>query len=298
MGVPAYAGVSASGRSPYFPYDKANAVVQGTLSVAGPGKPFAMMGPMNLFIWGEYTTSLTATNGSLTAAVGAAGLLAAGMSVKSTKVPYGTTMSGIVGTDITLVLPTYTYSGRVKNGIARINDLVDTSLLLGATASGIGVASGQTVTAITQPSIAPSVGNPDGVPGYVTLSAVTTAEQALDQPKSPYEFALHATGAVTTGADASAVFTGWGIGLVGNVQLERSFDGGQTWVCCNIGSSGAQAIWSTANPVSISFGEPEGAVLYRLNVPATLTPASGIAVKYRISETGQAARSLSIPTLS
>lgn len=295
MAVPAYAGVSASGRSPYFPNDKANGVIQGTLSAVAPTKPFAFIGPMNLFVWAEYTTTLTATNGSLTASVAAAGLLAAGASIKSTLLPYGTTMSAIAVTDITLVLPTYTFSGLVTNGIARIRDLFQTSKLSGAVASGIGVASGQTVTSIVQAAVAPNPNNPAGVRGIVGLSAVTTAEQDLQVP-TPYEFALAAAGAVTTGADAAAAFTSAAIGLVGTVQLERSFDGGQTWILCNAGGTGMLAQWSTATPVSVSFGEPEQMVLYRLNVVAQ-TPVSGISLKYRISETGQAARVLSIPTL-
>lgn len=295
MGVHALAGVSASGRSPYFPDDKANAVIQGTLNAVAPTKPFAFLGPMNLFIWAEYNSALTATNNSLTASVAAAGLLAAGASVKSTLLPSGTTMSAIAGTDITLVLPTYTYTGLVTNGIAQIRDLFQTSLLLGSTASGIGVASSQTVTAIATPAIAPNAGNPDGTRGKVTLSAVTTAEQP-DRVQTPYEFALHRSGAVTTGVDAAATFTSAAIGLVGTVQLEWSFDGGQTWILCNIGGSGMLAQFSTATPVSVSFGQPEQFVMFRLNVTAQ-TPVANISLKYRISETGQAARVLSIPTL-
>jgi hypothetical protein len=298
LGVPAIAGVAASGRGPYWPDDDANAVIQGTLSVAAPTKPFPFMGPMNLSIWGEYTTSLTATAGSLVPVVGAAGPIAAGQSVKSTLLPYGTTVSGLAGTDATVVLPTYTYRGKVTSGVAQVRDLFQTSRLSGATVSGIGVTSSQTVSAIATAAIAPTFpGDPKGTRGIVTLSAVATAQQTDKEP-TPYEFALAASGAVTTGVDAAAVFTGSAIGLVGNVQLERSFDGGQTWIVCNIGSSGALATWSTATPVSLSFGEPEQNVLYRLNVPVILTAVSGIAVKYRVSETGQAARSLSIPTLS
>ncbi len=298
MGVPASAGVSASGRSPYFPYDKANGVIQGTIGAVAPTKPFAFLGPMNLFLWGEFTTSLVVAANSLTATVGAAGAIAAGVSIKSTLVPYGTTASAINGTPaVTLVLPTYTYSGRVRTGVASVFNLLDTSLLLGSTVSGIGVASGQTVTAIATASIAPSLGVPQSPRGTVTLSAVATAQQDDNKIDSPYEFALHRTGALTNGTDTAAVFTSAAIGLTGVVQLERSFDGGQTWLVCNIGGSGALAQWNPATPVSISFGEPEQYVLYRLNCTA-LTPSTGTALKFRVSETGQAARVLSIPTLS
>lgn len=295
MGVVALAGVSASGRSPYFPNDKANAVIQGTLNAVAPTKPFAFLGPMNLFIWAEYTTTLTVSGLSLTATVASAGALAAGAAINSSLVPYGTTMSGITGTDVTLVLPTYTFSGLVTNGIARVRELFQTSKLLGSTVSGIGVASSQTVTSIVTPAVAPNSGNPDGTRGIVGLSAVTTAEQT-DRAQTPYEFALHRTGALTNGADAAAIFTSAAIGLTGTVQLEWSFDGGQTWIICNIGGSGMLAQFSTATPIAISFGQPEQNVMFRLNVTAQST-SSGISLKYRLSETGQAARVLSIPTL-
>lgn len=298
MGARPSLGVSASGKSPYS-YDGANTVLQGTISAVGPTPPLPFYGPMNLAIWGEYTTSLDVTNGSLSGTVGAAGPLAAGAAINSTVLPYGSVMSAIGGgggVTITIVLPVYTYAGQVRNNVAQITDLEATSLLLGATASGYGVSAGQTVTSIVTAAQAKNVNLANAIRGTVGLSAVATANPEQDTP-SPYAFALHQSGAITTGTDAAAIFTSAAIGLTGNVQLERSFDGGQTWLVCNIGGSGALAQWSTATPINISFGEPERLVLYRLNQYA-LTPAAGFALKYRISETGQAATTLSVPTLS
>lgn len=78
----------------------------------------------------------------------------------------------------------------------------------------------------------------------------------------------------------------------GSVQLERSFDGGTTWIVCGIGGAGAQAVWTTGTDVSIVVGEPEKGVLYRLNC----TAISEGPINYRFSTTGMAAVSLAIGT--
>lgn len=64
------------------------------------------------------------------------------------------------------------------------------------------------------------------------------------------------------------------------VQLERSFDGGTTWLVAGVGGSGAQAVYNTANQdVSVEAIEPEMGVLYRWHCAAY---TSGT-VNYRIS---------------
>lgn len=69
------------------------------------------------------------------------------------------------------------------------------------------------------------------------------------------------------------------------VQLERSFDGGTTWIIDTIQPTQTQAIWSTAShDVSTQFFEPEAGVLYRLDCTAF---TSGTA-NYRMSTTGRA----------
>src|SRR5437016_2675780 len=55
------------------------------------------------------------------------------------------------------------------------------------------------------------------------------------------------------------------------VRLERSFDGGTTWIVCGIGGGGQQATWTSAGTgadVSVIVGEPEKGVIYRLNCTA------------------------------
>lgn len=302
MAVPAPAGVSASGRSPYWPNDKANGVVQGTLAAVAASPPFAFVGPLNLFLWAEFTTSLTTSAGSLSADVGAAGVLAAGTSINSTLVPPGTTMSAIGGgggVTVTLVLPTYTYWGKTKTNVAQITDLVSTDYLLGAAVAGYGVPAGTVVSSIDVTALppVPASGYP-GRTGTITISNAITADPGLDIT-SPFTFALD-DGIIATGVDAAATFTGAAIVYNGTPQLERSFDGGSTWLPCNIGGSGILAQWPTATtggvPVSMAFGEPEQYMLYRVNMLA-YTGIGDTTFNYRLSETGQAARSLSIPTL-
>jgi len=143
------------------------------------------------------------------------------------------------------------------------------------------------VTSILQAAVAPT-GNSPGVPGIVGISALPTSAS----PVAGQEFVFAVGAAAITaasGADAAATFTGNGIAFVGTVQLERSFDGGSTFIVCNgnIGGYFTPAQW-TSGPVSISFGEPEKLMLYRLNC---ITFTSG-PMNYRMSATGQAAESL------
>lgn len=79
---------------------------------------------------------------------------------------------------------------------------------------------------------------------------------------------------------------------VGTVALERSFDGGTTWITCGIGGTGEQAIWSTGTDVSVVAGEVEKGVLYRLHCSAYVSGT----INYRMSTTGQAALSLAVAT--
>lgn len=291
MGSPAPLGVSASGRSPY-PKDQANGVVQGTLSAIGPGKPFAIYGSMNLVIWASYNSALTTTAASLTATVASAGAIAAGEAINATNVPKGTTVGVIVGTTITLAPPTLTLYGKTINGGTRITDLASTTGLLGATVAGLGVPAATTVASIDTVAVAGNSGGP-GVKGIITLSAAVTVGPQNDQP-TPFEFKLGAASITTSGADAAARFTGQDIVYVGSIQLERSFDGGSEYYPCNIGGGGQLAQWTAGTPVSVSFSEPEREVLYRVNV----TAYSSGTINYRISATGQAATSVSVPGLA
>lgn len=69
------------------------------------------------------------------------------------------------------------------------------------------------------------------------------------------------------------------------VRLEKSYDGGTTWIVAGIGAT-AQAVWNTPNTdVSAVFGEPERGVLYRLNCTAYISGT----INWRVSASGLAA---------
>jgi len=275
MAIPAPLGVAASGQPVVG--DQATAVLTGTIAAVGPGKPFAFRGPMNLLLWTSIATALTTTAGSLTATVASGAGLAAGVAVNSVNVPPGTTYGSISGTSGTLALPVQTQPGVVQLGAAAIGGLAFTAGLLGATVSSPRLPVGTTVVQISaQPLSAPT-----DAPGNNT-------------PVDFFEFAPTANGVTVTGTDAAATFTGAAIVFSGTVQLERSFDGGRTWIPCNVGAMGTLAQFSAGTPVSITFGEPERQMLYRLNC---LAWASGT-INYRISQTGGANESLAIGPLT
>jgi hypothetical protein len=295
MSIPAAIGTSASGQPNAG--DQANAVLSGVISAVGPTAPFAFRGPMNVAIWDSINTSLTTTVGSLTATVGSAAGLAAGNAIDSVNLPRGTTIGSIAGTGITLALAPRTQWG-VINASGQVTGAFPTDRLLGATvtvpstAEGVVLPANTTVEAIIQANV-PATDNGPGVPGIIQLSAVPTSIPTDPNPRA-FQFALTGNGVVAAGADANATFTGSNMQWNATIQLERSFDGGLTYIACNLGSAGAIAQWVNIGPVSFTFGEPEKQTLYRLNC---LAYVSGT-INYRISQTGGAAESLAIGPLT
>lgn len=102
-----------------------------------------------------------------------------------------------------------------------------------------------------------------------------------------------------TATGVSAVFLPWGTfnlliygsggpngAWAGTVQLERSFDGGTTWIICGDASgANGQAVYNTNNvDVSRLVGEPEQGVAYRLHCTAY---TSGT-INYRLSQSAGA----------
>ena len=280
MAIAAAVGIDAPGVPPAG--DQATACVIGSFSAVGPGSAFGFRGPMTLVAWAASTTSLATTANSLSTTVGSAGSISPGAAINSTKVPAGTVVGAINGTTVTLALPTYTYpinvSDMALNWLRGIPAGVSATLV-GATVTGSGVQAGTTV--LTSP-----------VDGTVTLSLPLTTIPASTNYPVWFSFALGAA-AIAGGTDAAAVFTGKEIVWTGTIQLERSFDGGLTWLVCNIGGSGALAVWSAGTPLSLTFGEPEKNVLYRLNCTAYTSGP----IYYRLSQTGGANEALAIGPL-
>ena len=296
MGIPAPIGVGASGLPPAN--DQANAVVSGILTAIGSGKPFAFRGPMNLAVWASINTTLTTTAGSFTASVASATGLGVGNSISSKNLPGGATVGVLSGTTVTLAPPIISLQAVFNGALGQITlpSGYPTAALVGATVTSdsslVVIPGSTTVASVTQASVAPQ-GNNMGTPGIVQLSAAPTLVPAVVTP-IPLEFALGVASILVSGADAAAKFTGPAIVFVGTVQIERSFDGGQTWLVCNVGGSGQLAQYTTGTPLNITFGEPEKQVLYRINCIAY---TSGT-INYRISQTGGAAESLAIGPLS
>lgn len=292
MGISAPAGVGASGFPPAG--DQANAVVTGTIVGVGPTAPFAFRGPMNAAAWGAVVTALTTTAGSLAATVASATGIAAGYGINSINVPRGTTVGVLAGTAVTLAIPPVTLRGRTDTSVNMTipNEVGGPSMasLVGATVSGLNIVPGTTVLGVVREKVDPTNLSP-GIDGIVRLSALPTAMTPFRQQALLFFLFFRTGNAITaTGADAAAIFTGGGVNFTGSIQLERSFDGGATWLVCNIGGSGTLAIYTAGTPINLTFGEPEKQVLYRWNC----TALSAGAINFRMSETGGAAESLAM----
>lgn len=276
-------------------------MLSGLFAAVGPSAPFAFRGPMNLELFASSVSALTTTKGSLAATVVSAAGLAAGSAINSVNVPRGTTIGVLAGLNITLAPPPVTLQAiglSVSNGLVTLPPGSNVNTLLGATvtvpssAEQTTLPANTTVAAIVQADVAPSGASP-GTPGVIRLSAAPTLVPTNNNPV-PLQFAVTGNAIATTGADANAAFTGAGVIWTGSVQIERSFDGGLTYVICNVGGAGTLAQFNAGTPVSVTFGEPEKNVLYRLNC----TVLTGGNINYRISQTGGAAESLAIGPLA
>jgi len=287
MGLPAAVGVSWIG--PPSSGDSANAVDSGVFAAVGPSKPVPILGRANASLWATYNSALTVVANSLAASVAAIGLIAAGCSVNSALVPPGTTVAAINGNNLTLALPTVQLQGRL-NVDGSISGLGSTAWLQGAAVSGPNVPAGAIVQAIPTPaSFPPSGQNAPVTRGTVKLSAAPTTISPTTDPQT-FTFALAAAG-LAAGVDNAALFTGVPIVFTGSAQLERSFDGGATWLAAtNWDAAGGTPAIFTGN-ATLPFFEAETTVYYRLNCTA-YTVVAGIAMNYRLSATGGASRGL------
>ncbi len=300
MGIAAALGVSASGLPALA--DKASAVLTGQITAVGPTAPFAFRGPMNLAIYASVNTALTTTKGSLAATVASATGLAAGAAINSANAPPGATVGVLAGTNVTIALPPVTLfaSGLTTQDAniilppgSNVASLVGATVTVDAEypSAQATLPANTTVTAVIQADAAPTAGN-NGIPGIVTLSAAPTASPT-NVGTVPLVFVRNGNAIATTGADANAIFTGASVDYNATVQIERSFDGGNTFLLCNIGDAGTLAQFNAGTPVAVTFGEPEREVLYRVNCIAYVSGT----INYRISQTGGANEAISIGPL-
>jgi|FreactcultureFD7_1027221.scaffolds.fasta_scaffold06407_2 hypothetical protein len=123
---------------------------------------------------------------------------------------------------------------------------------------------------------------------------------ANDLANAVVQSGLNGANPAFAGTGVSSVFSAWGSfnallwasgGPNGNwnatIQLERSFDGGTTWLVCGVGGAGQQAIYQssgTGQDISFVVSEPESGVLYRWHC----TAYSSGTINYRFSTTSPA----------
>lgn len=292
MGIPALPGVSGSNRNQA---DRANAVVFGTFAALGASAPLSVWGPMNVVVWGELADALTTTAGSANVTAASATGSVNGDTLVSANLPPGTTiLSGGAGTALVATFPPQFWQGVIVNGSAIINFPAassgpslpaDLTTLIGATILNSDYfASGTTILAA------------DNTLRRLTASAAATAGPPNNQPAF-IEFKPTGNAVKTSGADANALIMGPATAINLTLQLERSFDGGRKWIACNLGGDATLAQWVLTKPLSLSFGEPEAGMLYRLNCLA-FAAVTNVTVRYRLSTTGQASTSLSVPAIS
>jgi hypothetical protein len=192
--------------------------------------------------------------------------------------PVGDKANAVVSGTITAVGPTapFAFYGPFNLDIwASINTTLTTTLASASfsVASGTGLAVGNAINGVN-------------IPAGTTIGTFSS-------PNGTFAFAPgQSTSGVFAGADATATFTGAAINFSGTVQLERSFNGGATWIVASIAQSGTLAQWTAGTPVSTAFSESEKQVLYRLNCIAY---TSGT-INYRLSQTGVSALSVSANT--
>jgi hypothetical protein len=92
LAVPAAPGLACNSKA-QTSQDRANGVVSGTLTAVGPGKAFAVWGPMNLVVYGVVAQALTiGASGTNSGTVAADTYLTVGDAVNSTLAPPGTTV--------------------------------------------------------------------------------------------------------------------------------------------------------------------------------------------------------------
>lgn len=148
-----------------------------------------------------------------------------------------------------------------------------------------------TTNASTSASVSSATGLSNGmtiksvnVPPGTTISGLSGTNLTLTLPPGT------TSAQVVTGADAAATFMS--VAVSATVQLERTFDGGSTWVISGVGGAGQQAIYVNPQAISVVGNEPERGVAYRLN--CTLYTSGTL--NYRLSSTGSRATTNAIMT--
>lgn len=189
--------------------------------------------------------------------------------------PTGDQANAVVTGSIAALGPTapFVFWGAFNVAIwAQLNDSLTTAAAstTAAVTTVVGVAVGQAInsTLVPQGATVGSVGSLT----TITIAGLSTTQIA----------------AIATGTDAAALFEP--AVPTATVRLERSFDGGVTWITCGIGA-GLPATFdlnALGGAVSIVVNEVERGCAYRLNC----TAYSSGAIQYRMSASGLMALTL------
>ena len=141
------------------------------------------------------------------------------------------------------------------------------------------------------------------VPAGATIASTTTFNVGTITTVQIGGLSTIQIGGLTAGSDVAAMFVGPCVGgasnyaAVATIALEKSYDGGTTWITCGIGGGGTPATYQfggssgLTDAVSFIFAEPEVNVAYRLNCRQW---TSGV-IKFRLSASGLSALSWGIP---
>ncbi len=284
MGIPAGIGVAGLGTPPVG--DRADIVVAGTLGAVGPGLCFPFRGSFNVNIWPSINTAMTTTAGSLAVTLASGTGIAAGAAIDSVNVPPGSTLKTLAGTAGTLALPAISLVGTIDSTSKQITGLQRTAGLGNAVISSPNIPAGTQVVSIIQ---AAQTG-PGGFPPVLGIVEINQFPTASNQ-NEPIVFQLGAGAITVTGADAAALFIDAAMTFSGTVQLEKSYDGGNTYLVAGVGGGGQQAVYTAGTAVGFVVSEPETDVLYRVNCPVY---TSGV-INYRLSQTAIGATAWGVP---
>ena len=96
--------------------DRANAVINGTMTAIGVTPVFSFAGYFNLVMWGSVATTVTTTAGSATATVGSGTGIAIGQTIISANIPAGSVVANISGTTLTIGLPAGSTAANIAAG--------------------------------------------------------------------------------------------------------------------------------------------------------------------------------------
>lgn len=297
MGIPAQFCLGDFGTPPQG--DQATGVISGQFTAVGLSSSFAFYGCANFSLVCSTTDVLTTTRGSFSATISGptSGILAPGTSIQyGSFFPNGAVLSTYAAGTGTIAFPPYFITAKLIAGFDYIEGNFPTdgyvigTNIIGSTIVGTGIASSTTVTGIIQDSNQLFGHNGNFPPPNKAI--ISLSNPVIGSSIKPYltNLTLFPSANLIPTSSSNAFFTGSTIAYTGSVQLEKSFDGGATWLIANIGppGSGALAIFQNASSVSFSLFEPEKGVLYRWNC-TSFTPGGGGAqyfINYRISETG------------